>query len=122
MATWPATLPAPLTQGYQLAPVDQTARTEMEAGAPRARRRTTVRNDVLSVSWQFTDSQMAAFRTWFEDGTSGAAGGAGWFTMNVLIGTGGTVSMTARFVGPYKASYTEANGGAWKVSAQVEVR
>jgi len=119
MATWPTTLPGPLQSGYGLAPVDQSLRTEMEAGAARARRRTYSRNDRVSVAWTFTDAQMAAFRTWFEDDAE-AAGGSAWFYITLMVGDTGATSQEARFTGPFQSAY---NGrGLWSVSAQLEVR
>lgn len=117
---FPSSLPAPLLEGYQIAPQDQTARTEMEFGAARVRRRTRARDDRLSVAWRLTDSQMATFRAWFEDDVSGAAGGAAWFDLDIQVGDGGTQNKEVRFVGPFSAS---ALGRAlWGVTATLEVR
>ena len=119
MATWPATLPAPLLPGYQLAPIDPVSRTDMESGAPRARRRTYARNDRLQVSWIFNDTQMAAFRTWFESDAE-AAGGAAWFYVKLRIGKTGATTEEARFTGPWQASLAGYN--VWHVTAPIEVR
>ncbi len=119
MAAFPTTLPAPLLDGYALSPVDQTARTDMEAGAARVRRRTRARNDVLDVSWRFTQAQMAAFRSWFEDGVSGIAGGSSWFSVTVDVGGGALEIKECRFKGAWKA---EREHVFWKVTAQLEVR
>ena len=120
MATWPTTLPAVSLSGYSIEPVDQSVRTDMEVGSARARRRTAARLDIVSVSWLFTDAQMAIFRAWFEDGATGAAGGAGWFTIGLPMGDGGVVSSDARFVGVPKPSLL--SGKNWRVSASLEVR
>ena len=119
MATWPVTLPAPSTN-YGLNPVDQSIRTDMEVGAARSRRRTTARNDRLTVVWVFSDAQMAIFRAWFEDAAAGAGGGSIWYTDTLPIGTSGKVAVTCRFVGPYKASFLAGN--YWQVSADLELR
>lgn len=119
MATWPATLPKPQAPGYSLNPVDQTVRTDMEFGAARARRRTSARNDKVSVEWVLTDAQMAIFRTWFENAAE-AAGGASWFTTSLAIGTTGIVSVEARFVGAFKSSGMP--GLKWSVTAELEIR
>ncbi|MEN6621305.1 MAG: hypothetical protein ABFD50_07140 [Smithella sp.] len=119
MATWPTNLPNP-SSNYSLDPVDQTIRTDMESGAARARRRTTARNDKVTVSWLFTDAQLDIFRTWFEDATTGAAGGASWFTVNLLIGNTGFSTVEARFVGPFKCAYAPVMH--WTVSAELEIR
>lgn len=120
MATWPTTLPAPCSDSYQLSPVDPTIRTDMEAGTSRARRRTTARNDKVSVSWDMSDAQLAIFRTWFEDASTGAAGGANWFTVSLPIGTTGLVPVDARFSRVYTAAYVGYM--YWKVSAELELR
>ena len=64
MATWPTTLPRPLVAGYAIAPVDANVRTDMEAGTPRVRRRSAARNDQVSVTWRFSDVQMAGLVRW----------------------------------------------------------
>lgn len=121
MATWPSTLPAyALISGYALNPVDQTIRTDMEVGTARVRRRTAARYDMLKLSWVFTDAQLATFRTWFDDATTGAAGGAGWFNMSVAVGETGLTSHTCRFVGAPQIVPIE--GMNWQVSASVEVK
>lgn len=119
MAAYPSTLPKPITRGFQLQAGDMTVRTDMEVGAARVRRRTAARNDRLNVSMLFNDSQMAAFRTWFEQPTE-ADGGAAWFDVTIPSGDGGATALEARFVGAYQATA----GGAltWQVSAQWEVR
>lgn len=120
MATWPSTLPAPLAGGYAVKPVDQTVRTDMEGGAARQRRRTTARNDKVAVSWVMRDAQAAIFRAWFEDDAAGAAGGAAWFAVALLLGTGGVVSVDARFVAPPMLTLIGAK--IWTVSGELEVR
>lgn len=116
---WPTSLPAPRSDGYGLTPVDPVIRTDMESGAPRARRRSAARNDRISVMWVFTDTQMATFRTWFDDAAE-AAGGSNWFYLNVAIGTSGIVSMQCRFAGIWQAR--QISGWNWEVSATLEVR
>jgi len=120
MSSWPTTLPAPLANGYSLKPVDQSIRTNMEVGAARSRRRTFARNDKVPVSWLFSDDQMAIFRTWFEHGTTGAAGGAAWFSIVLSIGTGGMATVTARFIGPFTANRIDRAN--WVVTAELEIR
>lgn len=105
--------------GYQLSPTSQTIRTDMEVGLPRTRRRTAARNDQISVSWLFTDAEMAIFRAWF-DGVSDAAGGAAWFTVSLANGNTGIDSMEAKFVEAWQA--TVLPGLYWKVTGKLEVR
>lgn len=122
MATYPATLPAPLLSGYQANPQDQVVRTQMEVGTARARLRSTAKIDRVTVQWLFTDDQMATFRTWwYQDSASGgAATGTSWFTISLPLGQTGLTSVTARFLQPY-----QAEGGAgllWRVRGELEVR
>lgn len=120
MATWPSTLPRP-SGSYEVAPVDQTIRTDMETGAARVRRRTAARNDRVTLQWTFTDAQMGVYRAWFESG-AGAAGGAAWFDIPLAVGGNGVSVATARFVnGPGKFSQV---GGKllWTVAAELEIR
>jgi hypothetical protein len=119
MSTWPSGLPNPAASGYAITPIDQVARTEMDVGAARTRRRTAARNDKIDLSWRLRDTQMATFRTWF-DNPAECAGGAAWFTVNLAIGTGGVVSVQAKFVGAPK--YAILGGLNWSVTAKVEVR
>jgi hypothetical protein len=116
---WPSTLPNP-QYGIQIDPVDQTVRTEMEVGNARVRRLSMQQVDIVNVSWDFTDAQMNAFRIWFMDLYSGAAGGAAWFEAPLPIGTLGVDTATVRFVGPWKAQM--ADGMVWRVTASLEVR
>lgn len=120
MASWPTTLPGINLSGYSVAPVDQTVRTDMEGGAARARRRTTARNDKITPTWVMTDAQFAIFRAWFDNASTGAAGGSSWFTISAAIGSTGMTSVEARFIGPFKS----AGVGAllWSVSAELEIR
>lgn len=121
MASWPATLPtAASVYGYSVQPIDQTIRTDMEVGSARVRRRTTNRQDKIALSWVFTDAQLKIFRDWFDDASTGIAGGSSWFTMRVPVGNTGLTSMNARFVGPVKIDHAGALN--WSVSGTVEVR
>lgn len=122
MATWPTTLPNPTESGYSLRPESQTIRTDMEVGPARMRRITSARNDSIALSWFMSNSQFTTFRAWFENGTTGLAGGVGWFTgMPLKAGDGIQTTLECRFTGPYEAT-TVPGGMAWTVSATVEVR
>lgn len=120
MATWPSTLPVPQPSGYSVKPVDQTVRTDMETGSPRVRRRTTSSNDKISMSWDMSDDQLGIFRDWFDDATTGIAGGSVWFYINLLVNGGGFTNVEARFVGPYTLSYVPYM--RWVVSGELEIR
>lgn len=120
MAEWPSTLPAPSAGGYAVNPVDPVIRTEMEGGNVRTRRRTTARLDKVQATWKFTDAEMDTFRAWF-DLSTGANGGADWFTISLPTGDGGFSSVSARFGGVFSAKMLSAHL-RWEVSAVLEVR
>lgn len=114
---WPVVLPAPLTDGYGLDPVEQTINTDMEVGAPRSRRRSLADLDDVDVAWRFTDAQMAIFRTWWR---TTAAGGAAWFDINLPVGGGGVQLKEARFAGAWKSKLLP--GLCWSVTGKLKVR
>lgn len=114
MAAWPSNLRAPVV-GYGVKPVAAFIRTDMEAGAPRQRKRFTAVPHNLSLSWRFTAAQMADFRTFFNTTINR---GTDWFTMTLDAGSGLT-SYDVRFVAPYES--TLLSGVNWAVSGQVEV-
>lgn len=120
MATWPTTLPATLVDGYTLNPQDQTIRTDMESGNARVRRRSAARVDTVDAGWLFSQSQMLIFRAWFENNSTGAAGGAAWFSIDLPTGTGAVASISARFSGAFSAVLVSST--TWKVSAKLETR
>lgn len=113
---WPATLPRPRLAGYQIAPGDQTVRTDMEVGAARVRRRSTARDDRITLEWLFTDAQLAEFRAWFD---TEAAGGAAWFT-GLAVFLGDASATETRFAQSWTAE--AVGGGRWRVAAQIEAR
>ena len=120
MAAYPSTLPGPLRDGYQIAPASQVVSTDMEVGAPRMRRRSSAVNETISVSYKYTDAQMATFRAWFDSAT-GANAGASWFTVTLGRGTSGLVACEARFsTGTFTASVLP--GLNWLVSTTLELR
>lgn len=118
MATWPASLPIPLGSDYMLDFGDPTVRTDMDSGPARVRRRYTAAPDLISVSWKFTESQMAAFRVFIETDIDY---GAAWFYLSLKDGSAaGMVTREVRFAAPPRAAYIP--GGYWHVSATLEVR
>jgi hypothetical protein len=119
MATWPSTLPQP-TANFGLNPQDQTVRTDMEGGAARVRRRSSARNDRVTVALRLTAAQFATLRAWFDDATTGIAGGAAWFAVDLPVNGGAAVTLDARFMAPFKA--TLLSGYNWDVSAEWELR
>lgn len=119
MATWPASLPAPLVDGYGIEPVGQTVGTDMEVGTQRVRRRSFAQVGAVRLAVNLTDAQMATFRAWFYS-TDGADGGAGWFNISLWVGKGGATAVEARFRGTPKWDMT--GNHRWLVTGQMEVR
>lgn len=120
MAAYPSTLPIPLLSGYGLQPVSQAIETDMEVGASRMRRRTSAVNEKISVSFKYSDAQMATFRTWFNSAT-GANGGASWFAIGLPRGTAGVATVDARFSGgAFRADLLP--GLNWLVTTTLELR
>lgn len=119
MATWPTSLPVPQLAGYDLQTADATARTDMEGGAARVRRRSTSRPDEVSLAFVLDEAQMATFRAFWEDSF---LSGAGWVYVPVKLGrTPGVTSQECRPKGgTFKA--TPLSSTHWSVSFPVEVR
>lgn len=119
MATWPTELPVPLLQGYELETGDPTARTDMESGPARVRRRFTATPDEITLSVLLSEAEMNIFRAfWDGDWSQGAA----WVFFPVRDGrTPGIVSKECRPTkGAFKAALIKPN--YWRVQIPVEVR
>jgi hypothetical protein len=119
MATWPLPTVKP-SSGFNLAPIDQTIRTDMEVGFARVRRRTTARNDLMQTSWLMEQTQVAIFRDWFENSSTGINGGATWFTISIPRGSTIETQVTARFKGPYTIDHV--GGTFWKINGTLEIQ
>jgi hypothetical protein len=117
MASWPSTLPAPLSNGYEIKPQEQVIRTDMEKGPARVRHVTTANTDRVKLGWEMTDEQLAIYRPWFK---TDIAGGAMWFTISLVVGTIGFKEMSARFVGVPNIVYLPVL--RWLVTGEVELR
>ena len=119
MATWPTSLGNPLFSGYELETTDPTARTDMEGGAARVRRRNTSTPDNFPLRFLFNDAQMATFRTFWDDEF---LQGAAWVYMPVKTGrvSGLEVKECRPLQGKFKAAVASATH--WLVEFQVEVR
>lgn len=115
MPAYPATMPYPTQQGYGLAPQSAVARTDMEAGAGRARRRFRSKPTRITLRWLLTEAQFAVFEAWWSLTT---LDGTVWCDMPVLNG-GGVTSVSSRFTGPYREALSNI---LHEVSAEVEVR
>lgn len=120
LPVWPAVLPAPSPDGYSITPVSAFARTDMDNGTARQRRRFTRTPSYISVSWTLTQEQFAVFEGFitYEIGL-----GANWFQTRLLNGLGMN-PVQARFMEdpPYKVA-TQGNTGLFvQVTATLEVK
>lgn len=119
MSTWPSTLPIPTAAGYGLETADQTARTDMESGPARVRRRSTASPDQISLRFVFDANQMAIFRTFWE---SDFLFGAAW--VMIPIKDGRAVGVVNKECRPSSAKFSAAplSASHWAVEFKVEVR
>lgn len=113
MPAWPATLPAPLIEGFSTQPANNVQRTPMDVGPPKTRKITSANIRPMSFSLLLTSSQLATLRAFFEDDV---AGGATAFTFEDPE-TGDTVN--AKFAQPYSAAHSS---GLWRVSVSLEIQ
>lgn len=112
----------PTIGGYGIEPQDGVARTDMDSGPARQRRRWTTTPTDFPVTWKVTRAQLALFEAWYYHH---AAEGAAWFNITLLSGTGLNLH-EARFVGKYKAApwngSDDANAEWWRVTTKLEIR
>lgn len=112
---WPATLPLPNLSGFKVKRRNVVARTDMEAGLARHRRRAVGKIYDFTAVWRFTPAQKVLFDSFFEDDIYS---GVGWFTISLT--TNGTMSpFTARFI-PDSVDDSALSGMNWEVSAKME--
>lgn len=123
--TWPGRLPLPTLDSYAVQPQDSIARTDMEAGAARTRRRYTSSPSRIPVRWRFTALEFGLFEAWFHVKVTD---GAEWFAVDLLGGLG-LSGHEARFLGDGGTSYKAqpqrggpGDGPRWIVTALLEVR
>lgn len=116
MPAWPSIFPAPLLMGYAIEPESAVARTDMDAGPARQRRRYTATPTMTPASVMLTEAEFAIFEAWHRHELQD---GASWFTAPVRNGQGVTLQ-ECRFVEAWKAS--PVSGTDFEVSMKWEVR
>lgn len=121
MHAWPATLPALLLAGFQMEPQDAVARTQMESGPGRARRRHHDAPVRYTGELFLTGAQFALFEAWYEYQIDD---GAAAFALRVPSGADNASEQEARFTAKYRATPLRlaAGGLHWRVSCQLEAR
>lgn len=117
MATWPSMLPAASDpRAYGIEPETALARTDMDGGPARQRRRFTSAPTRVPVRFEMTVEQFAVFEAWFHHEIDDGAAG---FEAPFYNGAGMT-QVEARFVEPWR---TRMSGPRlFQVSAVWEVR
>lgn len=120
---WPENrLGLPSIGGYGIEPHDGVARTDMDSGPARQRRRWTTVPTEFPVTLKLSRYQLAIFEGWHE---SYGDAGARYFNIRLLSGIG-IASHEARFKGKYKANpwnaADDANAEWWRVTFVLEAR
>lgn len=115
MPAYPATLPAPVYDGYGLEPFDPVARSSIGTGRRAARERFATAPARVAVSWVFSEAEFAVFEAWF---SRVALDGAAWFDIALADGKGMT-TVSACFAAVWRF---RATSGGYAVTATLAVR
>ena len=116
MITWPESLPKPVL-GFGVTTDTSVARTKMDSGRTRQRKRFTRDFRRMTASWKLSDAEYGYFQSIYlhllDHGTD-------WFLAAFPMGDGVTRQYTVRFVADtYQAKQDEATL-YWSVSANLE--
>lgn len=113
--TWPIQLPAPLVNGYSYTQKAAVARTEMDSGIARSRRRFSRAPVQINLKWLLTGPEFAVFEYfWHVEVLDGAS----WFE-TIASGGAGPQPLRVRCISDGYTSNV-VDGGHWEVSMQVE--
>lgn len=119
LPVWPASLPyRPTADGFGVGETQVPPyTTELEGGAYRQRRRSTLRRALFSMKWQFKPADRDQFRTFYHQTLFD---GELRFRMMVPDGpAGGYVERTCQFKGMYREA--APNAVLWDISAELYV-
>lgn len=116
MIQYPAELPIPIQDGYDINHVNPLLRTDLASGRARQRRRFTSVPSNVSVQWRMSQGQALYFELFFKDVL---LDGAEWFDMPLRTPMG-VKSYRARFTGIYSGPTLE-QGVYWRFSATLEL-
>lgn len=114
---YPAELPCPAQDGYQLQTVSPFQRTELASGRARQRRRFTSVPTMIPVSWLYTLAEFELFEAWFRHTITD---GADWFTGPLKTSRGIRNDYEQRFADMYTARVVGPM--YWRVTARLELR
>jgi len=116
--SWPAQIlpAAPLWARYRIEGDLGIARTPMESGLPRQRRRFTTTLSKVTVAWTMSGTQKQFFLSWL---AAKAGYGGAFFSIDLPLDDG-TRAVEARFA--QAPTYDLQATGRWLVSSMLEVR
>lgn len=113
---YPATLPPPMQDGYQLRHVSSRRATAMASGRTRLRRTHSSTPSEITLTWQFTGAELEQFEQWFYDNLFQTDE---WFTAPLQT-SGGVEYIEVRFMAMYQKAPTGPRD--WQVTASLETR
>lgn len=113
MAIWPATLPAPALNTFRETPPKNTIRTEMDAGPPKVRRRTTANVRPVSFTLKLSKAQLAVLDSFFVDDTFSGAEPFQFEHPRTLEMVQATFAQ--------EPSYSEQDGVIWNADISLEI-
>lgn len=111
----PSSIPTPSLSGYGWSHLSSFARTDMDSGIARQRRRFLSTPATAQVSWRLNRQQLADFESFVRNSLYG---GVAWFTTR-LPTPSGMASVRARFTEPHRISGTDSPS-IFDVSATIE--
>lgn len=114
----PDFLPLPQQDGYGFKDAVKILRTEMDDGLSRQRKTYPNTPSSLSVTWQFTDEELAVFDAWHEQYTSS---GADWFSSKIVTPGSEIKEEIVRIVAD-STSVSLLTHGYWEVSATLDIK
>ncbi|ENF0685190.1 TPA: hypothetical protein ACRMX2_003751 [Pseudomonas aeruginosa] len=112
----------PLREGYGFNPVSPLARTELQSGRARQRRRFTSVPTMASVRWRLTDTEAMLFEAWFRDQL---VDGSQWFEcpLKTPETPNGLRTYIARFTDIYDGpDLVSGSLSLWDFTATLELR
>jgi hypothetical protein len=113
--TWPDTLPVPRRDGYNIKPVPSYARTAMDSGTSRQRRRFVTTPTNLTITLRMTTAELGIYETFFEEAIFG---GSAWFLMPIYNGQGKAMVQVRQTDTHSETPVTDSD--LWDVSFPVE--
>ena len=116
MIAYPEFLPEPQRDGYGFQPVSPMARSELQSGRARQRRRFTSVPTVASVTWLMDDGEAQLFEGWFEHIL---LSGSLWFQCPLKTPLG-MDEHRARFVDIYEGPILVGES-FWRFTAKLEL-